>query len=89
MGRRQPQSVGFVATLAGLVLHVPIAAGASLGADSSATCPDLAKASSGALKIDSSALQKPSTLVIADSAATPAGRVSPASPAFLQGARPY
>src|ERR1700733_9211668 len=43
--------------------------GASLGADSLATCSELAKASSGALRIDSSALQKPSTLVIADSAA--------------------
>ena len=84
MERRQPQSVGFVATLAGLVLHVPIAAGASLSADSSATCSELAKASSGALRIDSSALQKPSTLVIADSAATPAGRVSPASPAYCK-----
>ena len=84
MERRQSQSVGFVATLAGLVLHIPIAAGASLGADSLATCSELAKASSGALRIDSSALQKPSTLVIADSAATPAGRVSPASPAYCK-----
>jgi hypothetical protein len=53
MERRQSQSVGFVATLAGVVLHVPIAANASLSADSSATCSELAKASSGALKIDS------------------------------------
>ena len=84
MERRQSQSVGFVATLAGLVLHIPIAAGASLVSNSSATCSELAEASSGALKIDSSALQKPSTPVIADSAATPAGRVSPASPAYCK-----
>ena len=84
MEKRQSQSVGFVATLAGLVLHVSVAAGASLGADSSATCSELADASSGALKMDLNALQKPSTLVIADIAATPAGRVSPASPAYCK-----
>ena len=34
--------------------------------------------------MDLNALQKPSTLVIADIAATPAGRVSPASPAYCK-----
>jgi len=52
--------------------------------DAAATCSGLAGAAQNGVKIDSAALQAPSTLSIAEKAGSPAGRIAPANPAFCK-----
>jgi hypothetical protein len=56
----------------------------SLGANPAVACAALLKAGFGALQIDSSALQKPYPITVAEKGPTPASRVSPANPAFCE-----
>ncbi len=60
------------------------AADNSLGPDPASVCSALLHAGVGALAIDSSVLQDPRPITIAEKASTPASRVSPASPAFCE-----
>ena len=60
------------------------AATTSLGADPATACAALLQAGFGALEIDSSVLQKPYPITVAEKGPTPASRVSPANPAFCE-----
>jgi feruloyl esterase len=52
--------------------------------DAAATCGGLAGPGVGAVKIDSAALQSPTPLAVAEKGPTPAGRITPANPAFCK-----
>jgi feruloyl esterase len=63
---------------------VPSAQAAGLVGDAAATCGSLAGSGQGAVKIDSAALQAPTPLAVAEKGPTPAGRITPANPAFCK-----
>src|SRR5579883_2509019 len=60
------------------------AAAAPLQGDAAKTCADLAGPAPDAVRIDSATLQAPSQLAIAERGPTPAGRITPANPAFCK-----
>src|SRR5690349_7993116 len=66
-----------------LAAAVPAQA-AGLAGDPAATCSGLAGPGQGAVKIDSAALQSPTPLAVAEKGPTPAGRITPANPAFCK-----
>jgi Tannase and feruloyl esterase len=66
-----------------LTVAAPAQAAGFVG-DSTATCGGLAGPESSAIKIDSAALQSPTPLAVAEKGPTPAGRITPANPAFCK-----
>lgn len=73
------------ACLTALVLAAPAcAAGAKLIGDPAAACGNMAAYAQGDVKIDSSSLQQPSQLSVAERGPTPAARITPANPAFCK-----
>lgn len=56
----------------------------SLGGDPAASCKALSSASAGATSIDTAALVDATPFAVAEKGATPAGRVSPATPSFCR-----
>src|SRR5690349_20019038 len=56
----------------------------TLVGDAGATCSGLAGAAQNGVKIDSAALQAPSSISIAEKAGSPAARIAPANPAFCK-----
>jgi feruloyl esterase len=60
------------------------AAERGLGTDPAAACGALAGAGTGATRIDSAAMVEATPLAVADKGATPAGRVTPATPKFCR-----
>jgi tannase/feruloyl esterase len=60
------------------------AADHSLGADPAAGCAALSSVTAGATTIDAAALVDATPLAVAEKGATPAGRISPATPAFCR-----
>ena len=76
--------LAFSAAFAALATPAANAATPSLGADPATACAALLHAGFGALEIDSSVLQKPYPITVAEKGPTPASRVSPANPAFCE-----
>jgi hypothetical protein len=75
-----------VAYLGAAALSATSAAAAdrSLGADPAAACGALSSAGSGATRIDGAALVEATELSVAEKGATPAGRITPATPKFCR-----
>lgn len=63
---------------------IAIAADRGLGNDAAATCAALSGAGAGTTRIDAAALTEPTSLTVAEKGATPAGRISPATPSFCR-----
>ncbi len=69
--------------IAGLLASAGSASAVTLIQDADTACKGLT-AGIGAVKVDSTAFVSPSTLAVAERGATPAGRVTPANPAFCK-----
>jgi len=70
--------------IAAVLAAVSCASAATIVDDPAATCSGLAGRASDAVSIDSGTLQASSPLSVSERAPTPAGRVSPATPAFCK-----
>jgi feruloyl esterase len=70
--------------IAAVLAAVSCASAATIVDDPAATCGGLAGPASDAVSIDSATLQASSPLSVSERAPTPAGRISPATPAFCK-----
>jgi tannase/feruloyl esterase len=78
-------AIGSAATAVVIALTAPSYADVTrLPGDPAATCAKLRGATNAALHVDSAALQAPSAPSVAERAPTPAGRVTPATPAYCK-----
>ncbi len=75
--------VGITVAALTIASSAPAAADAFVG-DPAATCTGLAGLAKEAMRIDEAVLQAPSQLSLSEKAPTPAGRISPANPAFCK-----
>lgn len=83
MARHQARVQGLLAGLFAGLASVSSASALTLIQDADTVCKSLASGFE-AVKIDQSSLQSPSTLSVAERGPTPAGRITPANPAFCK-----
>jgi Tannase and feruloyl esterase len=77
------RGIGITVAALTIASAAPASAVAFVG-DPAATCTGLAGLVKEAMRIDSAALQSPSQLAVAEKGPTPAGRITPANPAFCK-----
>jgi feruloyl esterase len=82
--RVQSNGLGWATAAFTLLATAAAAPATTLQGDPAKTCADLAAAGADAVRVDSAAMQAPTPLSIAERAGTPAGRISPANPAFCK-----
>jgi Tannase and feruloyl esterase len=77
------RGIGMTVAALTIASAAPASADAFIG-DPAATCTGLAGLAKEAMRIDSAVLQASSQLAVAEKGPTPAGRITPASPAFCK-----